>query len=73
MIVREIKHGSSERFKDFEPDIILERGDGSIRVDFPDGTMVLLHAGYIGGSPKCAVTVYEDPERNPVVSYHRLH
>lgn len=66
-------HNPNEQFPEYKPDITLEYND-FIKVDFPDGTTMILSAGW--DSPRLrgsGVAVYEDKDSNPVLSYHRHH
>lgn len=60
------------KYADYEPDITLELRD-TVRVDFPDGTTLYLHAGWetSGVLSGASLTVYEDPGSNPVLQYSR--
>jgi hypothetical protein len=59
------------KYVDYESDLILDFGD-TIKVEFPDGTILLLHAGWNHDKLRHAgVTIWEDPESNPVLTYTR--
>lgn len=59
------------KYRDYKSDIVLEYND-SVRVEFPDGTILLLHAGWDTPSLRGAgLTVYTDTDKNPVLQYHR--
>lgn len=65
----------NEQFKTYDTDVFVEANE-HLRIEFLDGTIAILHGGYIiGDKPtdvsSAAITVYQNPNNNPVLSWER--